>query len=431
MTWSRPLLQESMRAVGEGSLRFPDDIHFKESWPADVVTRMKALREQALAETADDARARQALLYWTWTFDEFVKYADSLYGTVTTNRAPDGAGAVAGLPRSGAGNETPAAAAMPAPVIKTNAQDGAEMVLIPAGEFLMGTSEQECAAWLAAHPGRDRARLIAFMATNNSFFKGFWAGVSNDQRRAWLNREPMRRDDGLRFADEMPQRQVRLDAYYMYRTEVTVAQYRKFCQATGRAMPPDPRRAVPAGNAPWKWEDRQPIVNVTWQDANAYADWAGTALPTEAEWEKAARGGDRRVFPWGDDWPPPNGAGNFADQTFGKQNLCPRFYIEGYTDGFLSGSPAGAFAANPYGLYDMAGNVMEWCADWYDAGYYGSAPGRSPAGPGQGLWRVVRGGSWYDGTPWRFRVAYRGDYFHLPVGTASSLVGFRCVVRVP
>lgn len=440
MTWSRPLLQEAMREVGEGSLRFPDDVHFKESWPRDVVARMKALREQALAEATEAAatepgaaprQARQALLYWTWTFDEFVKYADSIYGTAATNRSPDGTGAGAGLPRRGAGNETPAAAAMPAPAIKTNAQDGAEMVLIPAGEFLMGTSEEECSAWLAAHPDRDRARLIAFMATNNSFFKAFWSGVSNEQRRAWLNEESVRRLDRFLFADEMPQRKVRLDAYYMYRTEVTVAQYRKFCKATGRAMPPDPRRAVQVGNAPWKWEDRQPIVNVTWEDAKAYADWAGAELPTEAEWEKAARGGDRRVFPWGDDWPPPNGAGNFADQTFGQQNLCPKFYIEGYTDGFLSSSPAGSFAANPYGLYDMAGNVMEWCADWYDAGYYGSAPKRSPAGPDQGLWRVVRGGSLYDGTPSRFRVACRGDYFHLPVGTSSSLVGFRCVVRSP
>jgi formylglycine-generating enzyme required for sulfatase activity len=97
----------------------------------------------------------------------------------------------------------------------------------------------------------------------------------------------------------------------------------------------------------------------------------------------------------------------------------------------MSGSPAGAFAANPYGIYDMAGNVMEWCADWYDAGFYGRAPGRHPAGPDKGVWHVIRGGSWYDGTPWSFRVARRGDYVQLPVGTSSCLVGFRCVVRTP
>jgi formylglycine-generating enzyme required for sulfatase activity len=432
MTWSRPLLQESMREVGEGSLRFPDDFHFKESWPPDAVARMKALREQALAGTAGDARARQALLYWTWTFDEFVAYAGSIYGGGATNR-PATADGAAGNPRPvprRRGNETPGAAAVAAPVFRTNAQDGAEMALIPAGEFLLGTSEEERAAWRAAYPDRSKAEFIGYMAKHDIAFRPLWSGVSNEQRAAWLKDESVPGEDPSRFADEGPQRKVVLDAYYMYRTEVTVAQYRKFCQATGRAMPPEPRPAVAAGNTPWKWEDRQPIVNVTWQEAKAYADWAGAALPTEAEWEKAARGGDRRVFPWGDDWPPPKGAGNFADQTLGRLPLCPRFYIEGYSDGFLCGSPAGAFEANPYGLYDLAGNVREWCADWYDAGAYKSAPARNPAGPDNGVWHVVRGGSWFDGTPWTFRVACRGDYFHLPVGTSSSLVGFRCVVRV-
>jgi formylglycine-generating enzyme required for sulfatase activity len=431
MTWSRPLLQESMRQVGEGSLRFPDDFHFKESWPPEVVARMKALREKALAETTNDPRSRQALLYWTWTFDEFVKYANTIYRTTETNLPPDATGTAAVIPQSRKRTEPSEVAPVTTFAIKTNAHDGAEMVLIPAGEFRMGTTAEEREAWQAAYPDEERAKLIGFMATYDGVFKGFWAGVSNEQRTAWLHGASVRRDTPFLFGDEMPQRQVRLDAYYMYRTEVTVSQYRKFCEATGRAMPPDPRPAAATGNKPWKWEARQPMVNVTWQDAKAYADWAGAALPTEAEWERAARGDDSRVFPWGDDWPPPKDAGNFADQTFAKQHLCPRFYIEGYTDGFLGSAPVGVFAPNPYGLYDMAGNVMEWCADWYDAGYYGSAPARGPTGPCQGVWRVVRGGSWYDGTPRSFRVARRGDYVHLPVNSSSSLVGFRCVVRMP
>jgi formylglycine-generating enzyme required for sulfatase activity len=217
----------------------------------------------------------------------------------------------------------------------------------------------------------------------------------------------------------------------MYKTEVTVAQYRKFCQATGRALPPEPRTSFSGARVSAKAADALPVVNVTWKDAKAYADWAGAALPTEAEWEKAARGGDQRVFPWGDDWPPPAGAGNLADATFGAIRLRSKYFLDGYKDGFAGTAPVSSFAPNPYGLCDMAGNVAEWCADWYAADYYRNASTRNPTGPSTGVWRVVRGGSWYDGTPDVFRAARRGDYDYLPVGTASFVVGFRCVVRMP
>ncbi|HEY3377477.1 MAG TPA: formylglycine-generating enzyme family protein [Armatimonadota bacterium] len=148
-------------------------------------------------------------------------------------------------------------------VTKINPKDGAEMALIPAGEFLMGASAEERAAWQQAHP--------------------------TGYKRDWL--------------DDAPQHKVYLDAYYLYKTEVTVAQYRAFCQATRRKMPSEP---------PWKWQDTQPICNVNWNDAKAYADWAGVTLPTEAQWEKAARGGDGRSYPWGNAWPPPAKAGEFC-----------------------------------------------------------------------------------------------------------------------
>ena len=277
--------------------------------------------------------------------------------------------------------------AKPLPATAVNPKDGAEMVLVPAGEFLMGASEQELAAWLAAHPDDKREDL----------------------------------------ADELPQRSVYLDAYYIYKTEVTVAQYRTFCQATGREMPPAP---------PWGWQDAHPIVRVTWEDAKAYADWAGVALPTEAQWEKAARGTDGRVFPWGDGWPPPAKVGNFSDEACRRSGRYEdSMFIAGYDDGYAETAPVGSFpaGASPYGVLDMAGNVWECCADWYDPSYYKTAPTRNPTGPPAAVAfeydpgktlpgaRVLRGGSWRYSSPGDFRGAYR--CYYVP---SSLFRGFRC-----
>ena len=226
-----------------------------------------------------------------------------------------------------------------------NPKDGAEMVYVPAGEFLMGSPE----------------------------------GTGND--------------------DEHPQRRVYLDGFWIDKTEVTVAQYRRFCQATGRQMPDAP---------PWGWQDDHPVVNVTWNDAAAYAAWAGERLPTEAEWEKAARGTDGRQYPWGNGWD----AGKCANNSS--------------TTKAVGSYPSGA---SPYGALDMAGNVMEWCADWYDVSYYGTAPSRNPVGPLSGNWMVLRGGSWpYDHAS-DFRCAAR-RYFTGP-DCRTGDCGFRCVRGLP
>lgn len=250
------------------------------------------------------------------------------------------------------------------PKTKVNPIDGAEMVLVPAGEFLMGTTEKELAAWLQAHP---------------------------DDQRGW-------------FANEMPQHKVNLDAYYMYKTEVTVAQYRKFCTATNRKMPLEP---------PWKWQDTHPIVNVSWDDATAYAKWAGAALPTEAQWEKAARGTDGRTFPWGNDWDA--GKAQCSKVEWGDAK---------------SPAAVGSFAAgiSPYGCLDMAGNVFEWCADWYNDGYYKTAPARNPAGPATGALRVFRSSSWYLNNSISFRAPFRGS---VEGDQWNGYLGFRCVMRSP
>lgn len=202
--------------------------------------------------------------------------------------------------------------------------------------------------------------------------------------------------------DESPSRRIYLDAYWIGKYPVTVAQYRQFCRATNRSMPYAPR---------WDWIDDHPMVKVTWHDAVAYADWVGGRLPTEAEWEKAARGTDGREYPWGNVWDP---------------NKCHCSKKELGDAGRTA--PVGSYpsGASPYGVMDMAGNVWEWCSDWYGEDYYKTAPSRNPQGPSWGRFRVLRGGSWYVDDSIYFRCACRVDYD--PNGGLSDR-GFRVARR--
>jgi len=220
-------------------------------------------------------------------------------------------------------------------------------------------------------------------------------------KMVWVSAGKFLRGSKRGDKSEQPQRKIDLDGFWMYKTEVTVAQYRIFCQATGHQMPKEPR---------WKWQDDYPIVNVSWEDALTYAQWAGAALPTEAEWEKTARGTDGRVYPWGNEW-----------------DACK---CVNSTNSGGGAKPVGSFptGASPYGCLDMAGNVWEWCADKCDFSYYKDAPVRNPTGPATGTTRVVRGGSWVDDDPVAFRAAPRTGFD--PALWNSSL-GFRCVLRSP
>ena len=209
--------------------------------------------------------------------------------------------------------------------------------------------------------------------------------------------------------DELPVHTVYMDAFYMDIYEVTNAQYGKFMDATGH-------------RAPTYWDDPdlngpdQPVVGVNWHDTVAYAEWAGKRLPKEAEWEKAARGGlEGKNYPWGNEIAS-------AGDTF-LANYGPGDYG---ADGYGPTAPVGSFPPNGYGLYDMAGNVWEWCADWYDGSYYSRSPYSNPQGPDSGTARVLRGGCW--GNPYYgLRVAFRiGDG---PTRTNWDGYGFRCVAR--
>jgi eukaryotic-like serine/threonine-protein kinase len=206
--------------------------------------------------------------------------------------------------------------------------------------------------------------------------------------------------------NEKPSHLVSLDAFWMDQTEVTNAMYALCVQSEG---------CMPAGG---DFDDPAladfPVVFVTWDMASAYCAWAGRRLPTEAEWERAARGGlEGAGYPWGDSTPScAPGVVNGA-----------QFYA---CDG--DATAVGRFAPNNFALYDMAGNVWEWVADWYDAAYYSTLPEgvTNPPGPETGEYKVLRGGSWSDQLPVILRVSSR-DRFNPAL--SSSVTGFRCAAN--
>ena len=235
---------------------------------------------------------------------------------------------------------------------------------------------------------------------------------------------------------EAPVHTVELDAFYMDQYEVTNAEYRGFVAATGH---PAPRgigytavyERLKHNYEPWDDpgfnHPNQPVTTVTWFDATAYCKWVGKRLPTEAEWEKAARGGlEGTRYPWGNAEPNHTSA-NFADSQTEFEWRSPDV-----DDGFLFTAPVGTFSPNGYGLYDMAGNVWEWCADWYSPTYYSDAQGaerplRNPKGPDTGERRVLRGGTWYRAAHTIRNAERISDY----PDSSLNVVGFRCAMDAP
>ncbi len=236
-----------------------------------------------------------------------------------------------------------------------HAADGSVMVLIPAGEFVMG------------------------------------------------------KDGAPPELGESPAHRVYLDAFYIDKYEVTNARYQRFMEATGTPAPD-------FWTDPMMNEPNQPVVGVTWHQAKAYCEWVGKRLPTEAEWEKAARGTDERIYPWGNhfDWE----YGNFSDDHL----------EDGHLDGFMGSAPVGHFPTDvsPYGVYDMGGNALEWVADWEDVSYYLISPKVNPKGPATGTHKILRWGA-MDIGPEYSRTVYRNRLMpHL----TNMAFGFRCAKNV-
>jgi formylglycine-generating enzyme required for sulfatase activity len=210
-------------------------------------------------------------------------------------------------------------------------------------------------------------------------------------------------DGMIGLDDERPRHKVWLDTFSMDVHEVTVGRYARFLAATGRPTP-------------WMWETvnleihgNRPVIGVDWSDAEAFCKWVGKRLPTEAEWEKAARGIDERHFPWGNVQP----TGNLANFALGARFSYSQVLM-----------PVGQYdnGKSPYGIYNLAGNVWEWVQDWYSGSYYEYSPERNPTGPEEGQFKVLRGGSWSD-LP-KYLLSY-GRFKLLPT-TRNSYTGFRC-----
>jgi formylglycine-generating enzyme required for sulfatase activity len=256
--------------------------------------------------------------------------------------------------------------------------------------FLFLAAAQSWQVVIAPPKGKDRAPMIEIPAGS------FPMGVPPGDR------------DGGR--DEYPRHEVFVDTFFIDQFEVTNGRYLEFVKSTAHRIPQNPKN--PTRNL-WQGDgitdslaDR-PVINVDWYDATAYCQWAGKRLPTEAEWEKAAKGTSDRRFPWGNVEPTGKHL-NYNQRWIGEKTLMP---VGSYEAG-----------KSPYGVYDMAGNVWEWVNDWYDARYYEKSPSKNPNGPQEGTKKVIRGAGWQNETP-TVRIFTRVDSD--PTNRDES-TGFRC-----
>jgi formylglycine-generating enzyme required for sulfatase activity len=262
------------------------------------------------------------------------------------------------------------------------AKDGKKMALIPAGKYIMGSDDDDI---------KDVAPL------HEVYISNFYMDVhetTNEQFAKFLNEvRPPEGKDNKRWGWVVIRNDLETDERFTWWSTEIAQEDRDYVALEGHT--------------------NHPALTVSWYAADSYCKWAGKRLPTEAEWEKAARGGlKKKRFPWGDEIP----TGGVIFDRLWKENLDP-----------APTGKVGGYYPNGYGLYDMAGNVWEWCADWFYPFYYEESPLENPKGPDMGEIKVVRGGAWYNHAM-ALRVAIRNTEH--PMNTSDG-VGFRCAKDAP
>jgi len=209
-----------------------------------------------------------------------------------------------------------------------------------------------------------------------------------------------------KYPDEQPIHAVMLDAFWIDKFEVTNAMY-ALCVKVGKCpLPQSPKSSTRTAYFSNPQYDNHPVIYVTWENANTYCSWTGRRLPSEAEWEKAARGTDGRIYPWGN---------QFDGAKVNSYDSNPRVGDTTEAGKYSSG-------ASPYSALDMAGNIWEWVKDWYDGNYYRNSPAQNPTGPISGTYRVLRGGAW-SSNDYNIRASIRSGF---DPSNAFDYIGFRC-----
>jgi sulfatase modifying factor 1 len=267
---------------------------------------------------------------------------------------------------------------------------GAAMLGILFNTIPFVADAQSLQAVIAPPKGKDRAPMVEIPSGS------FPMGVPPGDR------------DGGR--DEYPRHEVLLDTFWIDQFEVTNGRYVEFVKSAGHRVPQNPTnptRNLWQGDSITESLAERPVINVDWFDADAYCKWVGKRLPTEAEWEKAAKGTSDRRFPWGNVEPTAKHL-NYNQRWIGEKTLMP---VGSYEAG-----------KSPYGVYDVVGNVWEWVNDWYDARYYEKSPSKNPTGPQEGTKKVIRGAGWQNETP-TVRIFTRVDS---DPSMRNESTGFRC-----